>query len=170
MVAIRLMCVACSLLSLKHSISWPNKVYYSPPPVSPKSSITRESFLVLCRQRFDVEFGSVTLVSRFFRGEYTSVASTSRCLLAQGSNHSWSLFNTSTGTEYNRQLNALADLRDGLMIFLNNLTIGKSDSIVLQATTLAQLTATTDQLTRNALVRKSFLSSNAVVLEQISMW
>ena len=97
------------------------------------------------------------------------MASTSRCLLVQRSNHSWPLFNTSTVAEYNRQLNALANLRDDLMIFMNNLTIGKSDSIVLQATALAQLTATTDQLTRNALVRESFLSSKAVVLEQISM-
>ncbi len=42
------------------------------------------------------------------------------------------------------------------MIFINNLTISQIDSIILQGSTLSQLTAMTNQLTRNALVEYSY--------------
>ena len=54
-------------------------------------------------------------------------------------------------------MNTLADIRDYLMMFINNLTITNIDSIILQATTMVQLTATTNQLTRFALVIKNKL-------------
>jgi hypothetical protein len=44
------------------------------------------------------------------------------------------------------------------MVFINNLTITGIDSIILQATTLVQLTTITNQLTRYALVRRVFCS------------
>ena len=58
--------------------------------------------------------------------------------------------------KYNQQLNTLANIRDYLMIFINNLTITGIDSTILQATTLAQLTSSTNQLTRHALVRSLY--------------
>ena len=54
--------------------------------------------------------------------------------------------------EFTEQLNTLANIRDYLMMFINNLTITNIDSIILQATTMVQLTASTNQLTRFALV------------------
>ena len=71
-------------------------------------------------------------------------------------NLSSTLFNTSILTEYNKQLNTLANIRDYLMIFINNLTIIGIDSIILEATALVQLTTSTNQLTRYALVRSFF--------------
>jgi hypothetical protein len=56
-------------------------------------------------------------------------------------------------TDYNQQLNTFAAVQEYLMIFVNNLTISRMRSVILQASTLSQLTATTNQLTRNALVR-----------------
>ena len=65
--------------------------------------------------------------------------------------------NQSDLIEFSEQLNQLANIRDYLMIFLNNLTITDINSIILQATTMVQLTATTNQLTRHVLVKKQIL-------------
>jgi len=62
--------------------------------------------------------------------------------------------NTSALAEYNQQLNSYANVRDYLMTYATNLPITTSDSIKLQASTLAQLTATTNQLTRAAAVKE----------------
>jgi len=64
--------------------------------------------------------------------------------------------NTFNLTEYNNRLNNLAAVQEYLMIFINNLTISQIDSIILQGSTLSQLTAMTNQLTRNALVEYSY--------------
>jgi hypothetical protein len=54
--------------------------------------------------------------------------------------------------EFNAQLNSYANIRDYLMQFTTNLAIMTSDSIKLQASTLAQLTQSTNQLTRSSVV------------------
>ncbi|CAF1557461.1 unnamed protein product, partial [Adineta steineri] len=59
-------------------------------------------------------------------------------------------FNESALTEYKKQLNLYANLRDYLMSFTTNLVISTSDSIILQASTLTQLTQSTNQLTRSS--------------------
>jgi hypothetical protein len=59
-------------------------------------------------------------------------------------------------TVYNQQLNTFAAVQEYLMLFINNLTIAQIDSITLQASTLSQLTSTTNELTRDALVRLIF--------------
>jgi hypothetical protein len=64
--------------------------------------------------------------------------------------------NISNVTGYNHQLNTFATVQEYLMMFVNNLTIAQIDSITLQASTLSQLTSTTNELTRNALVRLIF--------------
>jgi len=61
--------------------------------------------------------------------------------------------------EYNKELNIQANVRDYLMGFTTNLAITTSNSIKLQASSLAQLTQSTDQLTRSALVRFYFVFS-----------
>jgi hypothetical protein len=58
-------------------------------------------------------------------------------------------------TEYNKQLNIYANVRDYLMQFTTNLAITTSNSIKLQASSLAQLTQSTNQLTRTTAVRIS---------------
>ncbi|CAF1181508.1 unnamed protein product [Adineta steineri] len=60
-------------------------------------------------------------------------------------------FNESTLTEYNKILNAQANLRDYLMTFTTDLLITTSNSIKLQSSALAQITQSTNQLTRAAL-------------------
>ncbi|CAF0758584.1 unnamed protein product [Adineta steineri] len=60
-------------------------------------------------------------------------------------------FNESALTEYNKILNAQANLRDYLMTFTSDLLITTSNSIKLQSTALAQITQSTNQLTRAAL-------------------
>ncbi len=50
--------------------------------------------------------------------------------------------------EYNKQLNSYANIREYLMTFATNLLISESKSIILQASTLTQLTQATNQLTR----------------------
>jgi len=62
--------------------------------------------------------------------------------------------NASALAEYNQQLNSYANVRDYLMPYATNLAITTSDSIKLQASTLAQLTGTTNQLTRAAAVKE----------------
>jgi Leucine-rich repeat (LRR) protein len=59
-------------------------------------------------------------------------------------------------TDYNQQLNTFAAVQEYLMLFINNLTIAQIDSIILQASTLSQLTSPTNELTRDALVRSIF--------------
>jgi hypothetical protein len=62
--------------------------------------------------------------------------------------------NASTLAEYNQQLNSYANVLDYLMTYIPNLAITTSDSIKLQASTLAQLTQMTNQLTRAAAVKE----------------
>ena len=61
--------------------------------------------------------------------------------------------NRSTLTDYEQKLNSYANVRDYLMQFTMNLLITTSQSIILQASTLAQLTSATNQLTRAATVK-----------------
>jgi len=66
--------------------------------------------------------------------------------------------NQSAFDEYNQNLNTYANARDYLLPFTKNLGIPTANSIKLQASTLAQMTQATNQLTRNTLVRlKSFI-------------
>ncbi|UJR16137.1 hypothetical protein I4U23_003048 [Adineta vaga] len=58
--------------------------------------------------------------------------------------------NTTALTEYNKQVNLQANVRDYLMTFLPNLAITTSNSIELQASALVQLTEATNQLTRTS--------------------
>ncbi|CAF0834260.1 unnamed protein product [Adineta steineri] len=60
-------------------------------------------------------------------------------------------FNQSALVEYNKILNAQANLRDYLMTFTTDLLITTSNSINLQSSALAQITQSTNQLTRAAL-------------------
>jgi hypothetical protein len=62
--------------------------------------------------------------------------------------------NASALAEYNQQLNSYANVLDYLMTYIPNLAITTSDSIKLQASTLAQLTQMTNQLTRAAAVKE----------------
>jgi hypothetical protein len=66
--------------------------------------------------------------------------------------------NASAVSEFNKELNSQANIRDYLMTFATNLTITTSNSIKLQASSLAQLTQATNQLTRATLVRKKSFS------------
>ncbi|CAF4886443.1 unnamed protein product, partial [Rotaria socialis] len=59
-------------------------------------------------------------------------------------------FNASVLTEYNEQLNIYANVRDYLITFTTDLIPTNADSIALQATALAQLTQSPNQLTRTA--------------------
>ncbi|CAF1293793.1 unnamed protein product, partial [Adineta steineri] len=59
--------------------------------------------------------------------------------------------NESALTEYNKILNTQANLRDYLMTFTTDLVITTSNSIKLQSSSLAQITQSTNQLTRAAL-------------------
>lgn len=54
--------------------------------------------------------------------------------------------------DFSSEVNGLANVRDYLLMFVSNLTITDLNNIILQSTTLAQLTASTNQLTRLALV------------------
>ncbi len=66
--------------------------------------------------------------------------------------------NKSALDEYNQNLNTYANARDYLITFTTNLAITTPNSIKLQASSLAQITQATNQLTRNTLVRfKSFI-------------
>ncbi|CAF0882123.1 unnamed protein product [Adineta steineri] len=60
-------------------------------------------------------------------------------------------FNESALIEYNKILNTQANLRDYLMTFTTDLLITTSNSIKLQSSSLAQITQSTNQLTRAAL-------------------
>ncbi|CAF2697542.1 unnamed protein product [Rotaria sp. Silwood2] len=64
--------------------------------------------------------------------------------------------NASALTEYNKELNSQANVRDYLIKFTNKLAITTSNSIKLQSSSLAQLTQATNQLKRSS----SLLASN----------
>ncbi|CAF3969202.1 unnamed protein product, partial [Adineta steineri] len=59
--------------------------------------------------------------------------------------------NKSALVEYNTELNKQANVRDYLITFITNLAITSLDSIKLQASSLAQFTKATNQLTRTTL-------------------
>jgi len=64
--------------------------------------------------------------------------------------------NESARAEYKQQLNEHARLRDYLLSFAKNFTFIDADSIKLQASTLAQSTAITSELSRNTSVSSRF--------------
>lgn len=63
------------------------------------------------------------------------------------------LVNVSALEQFEKDLNLQANVRDYLISFSTDLPITTSMSITLQASTLAQLTGATNQLTRDASVR-----------------
>jgi hypothetical protein len=70
--------------------------------------------------------------------------------------------NQSAMIEFNQELNSQANVREYITTFTSNLTITTSYSIILQSSSLAQLTKATNQLTRTTLVTKNrnFIFSN----------
>ncbi|CAF3754605.1 unnamed protein product [Adineta steineri] len=60
--------------------------------------------------------------------------------------------NESALIDYNIELNSLANVRDYLVTFITDLLVTTSNSIILQSSSLAQLTQATNQLTRNTLM------------------
>lgn len=76
--------------------------------------------------------------------------------------------NESALAEFYKEVNTQATVREYLMAFTTKLLITSSNSIKLQATTLAQLTKATNQLTRTTLVELSttyFLSKTCILLD-----
>jgi len=66
--------------------------------------------------------------------------------------------NKSALDEYNKELNVQANVLEYLITFTTKLAITTPNSIKLQASSLAQLTKSANQLTRTTLVRfKSFI-------------
>jgi hypothetical protein len=63
--------------------------------------------------------------------------------------------NATALSELNKELNSQANTRDYLVTFTTKLVITISNSIKLQASSFAQLTQATNQLTRATLVRKT---------------
>ena len=55
-------------------------------------------------------------------------------------------------TDYTAALNAQAIVRDYAIQFISNLSITNIDSIILQSSTMNDLTSTTSELTRQAVV------------------
>ncbi len=64
--------------------------------------------------------------------------------------------NESALVEYKQQLNKHARLRDYLLSFEQNFAVIDADSIKMQASTLAQSTASTSELTRGTSVSSLF--------------
>jgi hypothetical protein len=62
------------------------------------------------------------------------------------------LVNSSTFSKYKQELKIYANIRQYLMMVITNLTITTIDSMNLQASTLAQLTESSNQLTHSAAV------------------
>ena len=60
--------------------------------------------------------------------------------------------NTTVLSEYNKQSNIYASVRDYLATYLSNLTIVDPNSILLQALALVKFSEITSQLTRTAAV------------------
>ena len=77
------------------------------------------------------------------------------------------MINQSALAQFNRQQNIYASLRDYLIKFTVNLTIGTPDSIKLQASSLAQLTQSTNQLTRTSLVERRLAEHSRVLLHDV---
>ena len=67
--------------------------------------------------------------------------------------------NTTVLSEYNKQSNIYAAVRDYLATYLNNLTIVDPNSILLQALALVEFSEVTSQLTRTAAVNISTINS-----------
>ena len=61
--------------------------------------------------------------------------------------------NLSALADYKRQVNRLANASEFLMSRVTYFAVTTSENIKLQASSLTQLTQTTNQLTRNSLVR-----------------
>ncbi|CAF1390512.1 unnamed protein product, partial [Adineta ricciae] len=76
-------------------------------------------------------------------------------LTSQNSVASQTTVNESALVDYNKELNSQASLRDYLVTFISNLAITTSNSITLQSSSLAQLTQSTNQLTRATLTLAS---------------
>lgn len=66
-------------------------------------------------------------------------------------------FNQSILDQYNRELNISAYIREYLINFTRNLVIAGSQSIILQASGLVQLTNATNQLTSSILVGRKYV-------------
>jgi hypothetical protein len=64
------------------------------------------------------------------------------------------ILNQSALNEFNKEINSYANVQEYLITYTQNLAITTSSSIQLQSSTLAQLTKSTNQLTRTTLVRK----------------
>lgn len=73
-------------------------------------------------------------------------------------NQTGSIVNSSAMEEYKKELNIYANVRDYLIGFTKDLVIGTLNSIILQSSSLSQITQSTNQLTRNSSVsQQSFL-------------
>lgn len=68
--------------------------------------------------------------------------------------------NVSAQNQFKTELNSQANIREYLMTFTTKLIISTANSIKLQASSLAQLTQATNELTRTTLVRTITLMSN----------
>lgn len=77
--------------------------------------------------------------------------------------------NNSIDADYNEQLNIHARVRDYLLTYLANLPHSTMENIQLQASVLSQLTKSSNELTRNAIVKKHF-SLNYSLLVQYRHW
>lgn len=64
-------------------------------------------------------------------------------------------FNASAYEIYNENLNSQSNVREVLIQYMNNLLITTPNSIKLQSASLAELTQSTNQLTRQTLVNLS---------------
>ena len=93
-------------------------------------------------------------MSLFFIGGVPAASISVSSLGSEGSPSTSVPLNTSALVEYNKQLNSQAGIRDFLVPFTANLMITTSNSIILQASALVQLTQATNQLTRTTTVRK----------------
>ena len=77
--------------------------------------------------------------------------------------------NESALATFNQQLNSYANVRDFLMTFTNTLAITTVNSVKMQASSLSQLTQSTNQLTRSALIIASDKSFQlAIVLRSMA--
>ena len=69
--------------------------------------------------------------------------------------------------EFKKELNTQANMQEYLMTFTTNLTISTANSIQLQASSLAQMTQATNQLSRAALVRNIDLCTSKIALSNL---
>ncbi|CAF1005529.1 unnamed protein product [Adineta steineri] len=73
--------------------------------------------------------------------------------------------NQSAMINYNIELNSLANVRDYLVAFIISILITTSNSIILQSSSLVQLTQATNQLTRNTLAVNGPLQGQTSTLD-----